>query len=470
MAGGIETRRRVAVGALLAVLVAVIYLVFINNGGGHRFSTEVPAAVNLVGGSDLRSAAENIGKVTDVEPIDGGRAARIDMEIDDDDYWPLASDTTLNIRYGGTVSFSNRYIRVDPGENTDDPIPDGGELSPANVTSPVEVDTLVSYFNADVRKDFKELIGHTAGMLERGSGDLNKLLGVAPPITEGASSVFADLSANEQAFTTLIRSTSDVVTAVDRSNPDLRTLLGGAAQTFSAIAGESETLKKALDELPSGLANNEVAIAKADVTLQKLDSLVDKLGPGVHELNRIVSPLRSTLGSLRAISPDAAATLNTLGTNSPDIYGLLDQVHAVSPRIESIAKQATTEIGCVRPYAPEIYATGSGWGDYISYFDGKDNYLHAQVMQFLPHGPNSNPLTPAQALQLYPGVTYQFPAPPGYIANQPWFQPQCGVTPDVLDPTKDPEIRHPDSASDPPPLEPYNPPVFPAAAGAGGKK
>jgi hypothetical protein len=75
----------------------------------------------------------------------------------------------------------------------------------------------------------------------------------------------------------------------------------------------------------------------------------------------------------------------------------------------------------------------------MSWNDGKDKVLRAQVQQFLPANYNSVPLTPAQAAAAFPGMKYGFPRPPGTNAGQPWFQPQCGAGPEALDPSKDQE-------------------------------
>jgi len=39
----------------------------------------------------------------------------------------------------------------------------------------------------------------------------------------------------------------------------------------------------------------------------------------------------------------------------------------------------------------------------------------------------------------FPGLRYAFPFPPGYLAGQPWYLPECGITPDAFDASKDPE-------------------------------
>jgi hypothetical protein len=77
----------------------------------------------------------------------------------------------------------------------------------------------------------------------------------------------------------------------------------------------------------------------------------------------------------------------------------------------------------------------------MSPVDNQDHLIRAQLMSFLPAGTNSTPYSPQFAVTHFPGVTYGFPRPPGELAGQPWFQPQCGVTQASLDPSKDREAQ-----------------------------
>jgi hypothetical protein len=52
------------------------------------------------------------------------------------------------------------------------------------------------------------------------------------------------------------------------------------------------------------------------------------------------------------------------------------------------------------------------------------------------------PMTSSQIVALSSGgMHYAMPRPPGLNAGQPWYQPQCGITPDALNPSKDPEAH-----------------------------
>jgi phospholipid/cholesterol/gamma-HCH transport system substrate-binding protein len=145
------------------------------------------------------------------------------------------------------------------------------------------------------------------------------------------------------------------------------------------------------------------------------------------------------LAGLRDIGPDARSTLATARTSAPSITRLLDRATRVAPTIGSIASRSAKALDCIRPYSPELAMFASTWSDWMSATDGKDHYTRATLQNYLPASFNSEPLTPAQAARANPGLTYGFPYPPGALAGQPWFQPQCGAGPEALDPAKDQE-------------------------------
>jgi len=162
----------------------------------------------------------------------------------------------------------------------------------------------------------------------------------------------------------------------------------------------------------------------------------------VTQLERIARPLSGVLSALRDVTPAARRTLDSVG-RTRSLSSALDSLADVTPRLGSIGRKATEELKCLRPYAPELVAFGSTWGDWMSPVDGRDHVVRAQVQNFLPANYNSSPNTPAEIVKAFPGIEYGFPRPPGTIAGQPWFLPECGAGPDALDPSKDREGANP---------------------------
>lgn len=434
---------RPVVIAALAITGLLVLITVIGSDSGRTVSFVVPAATNLVEGNRVEAAAGEVGVVSGIEPVDRGRAARVTMRIDDDAVWPLRRDTRAEVRQGGTVSFSNRYILLTPGSGSAPAIQDGGELPPANVRIPVEVDTVISKLDPPVQRDLARLISSGAGFAELAGPDLRNALRVAPMPLESAAGLLSDLARNEDRLTQLVTSTGSVVDAVDRSTPDVRVVLDGLAGTLDAVADEQDELGQTLARLPAALRQTRSILDTADVTLREAADLTDDLAPGVTELRRIATPLSRVLDSLREVTPAARRTLDAVGRTRA-VSSALDSVADVTPRLESIGRKGAKELSCVRPYAPELVAFGSTWGDWMSPVDSRDHVVRAQVQNFLPANYNSSPNTPAELAKAFPGLEYGFPRPPGTIAGQPWFLPECGAGPDALDPTKDREgIRGP---------------------------
>jgi len=429
---------RIVPVALIAVVGLLAVLLVDRGGEEHQITVVVPSAANLIPGQQVKAGREPIGAVEQIDPVDHGRAARLRLRIDDE-AWPIPRDSRLEIRFGGTVSYGNRYILLTRGEDVDSPVPDGGALPPQSVKVPVEIDEVIATIKAPLRRDLKHMLDTSGPTVERMSPSLGRALEVAPGVIGDASGVLRDLSLNQATLRSLVRSTGSVVDAVDRSSPRLRVLLDGAAGTMDATAAESERLEMALTRLPAALDETRRTLPEADRTLIAAADLTTRLAPGVTRLRRISRPLNGLLRALDDVGPDATATLRTTSRKAPDITRLLARATTVAPQLEAIGRTGTRELDCIRPYTPEIVMLATTWGDFTSPTDGKDRYIRANIQNFFPAPVNNMPQTPAQMLKTHPSLEYGFPRPPGQVAGQPWFQPQCGAGPEALDPANDGE-------------------------------
>lgn len=428
--------RRLVLFAAIAVLAV---LVFVTRDGGpdHTVSFVVPAAANLLPGNKVNGGGGNVGAVRDVVPVDHGRAARVTIRIEDDRYWPLPSDSTVELRLGGTVSFASRYLLIRKGEGAAT-LPNGGQLAARNVKTPVEVDTVVSAFTPQVRSGLRGLITNGAANSETGSGALRRAVAAAPPVVTAAPKLLGDLTKNQDQLAALVRSTERVVVGVDRSSPDVRVLLDGLGQTLDAVATKHAELQTTLTRLPAALRQTRTTLRIADVTLREAGDLTDSIAPGVVQLRRTARPLNALLLNLSDVAPGAERTLRAV-QNSGITAQALSKVADVAPELKSIGKQATDELSCLRPYSPEIAGWFTDWADIISPVDNRDHMVRAVVQNFLPAPYNSVGETAEDLVKNNPGVEYGFPRVPGQNAGQPWFQPQCGAGKEAMDPSKDQE-------------------------------
>lgn len=421
-----------------AAAVAAVFLLG-GGGGGKVVKLRVDEAASILKGQPVQAGGADVGEVSGVRTLDGGRSAEIELTISDDDVWPLPRDSTFELRWGGTVSFFNRRIVVVPGSKRG-PVLEENTIVPAeNVVAPEELDTIAGTFDEETRGDFRSLINRSGPAFRAARPGLRAALPVTPPALDEGGDLLADLTADRRALDTMIRSTSRVVDAVQRADPSFGRLLEGAAGTFDAVADEEDDLRLMLERLPVALEQVQRTAERADTTLVAAGQLTDRLGPGIDQLRAVAPPLNGVLTSLVGVAPDVLSTLEEVRVSGPRVNTLLTSVTDTSPRLQSLLAQTDTELGCVRPYAPELAGLMMTWGDFHSYDDGKDKFLRAQVQNFLPATNNSVPFSPQEAKEQFPDLRYGFPRPPGYLAGQPWYLPQCGAGRDAVDPSKDQE-------------------------------
>jgi virulence factor Mce-like protein len=437
--------RRIAGPLALAAAVLVVALVLLRGGGdgdGHKLYATVSEATNLIKGQELKAGGGKIGVIDRVQAIDHGAKARLTLRIEDR-AWPLPRGTRFAARFGGTASFYNRHILVTPGRAGAPALPDGGTVPARDFTIPVEVDELLAVFDSRVRTDLKSFVNRSGVTFSRARQPLEDTLDRTPQAVRQAAAVFGDLTDDRGALDVTLRKTDAVVDAVHRADPSLSRLLGGAASTFAAIGDEQQQLKDTVGRLPAMLTQTQETLGRAEHTLHGAGALARRIAPGVRQLRTIAAPLGGVLTSVQDIAPDAKATLATVRRSTPQLNRLLARATAVAPQLGSIGDKAVVNLKCIRPYSPELAGLLTTWGDFMSWSDGKDKILRAQIQNFLPANYNSVPAKPADIAKVFSGLKYGFPRPPGYLAGQPWYQPECGAGPDAVDPSKDQEAERP---------------------------
>jgi ABC-type transporter Mla subunit MlaD len=423
---------------LTAVVAAVVLVIAVaGGGGGHRVTVVAESATWMIPGLEVRAAGRVVGSVTSAEPTRIG-SARVQLQIDDPSVWPLPVGTTAQFRWAGTIAFTNRYVELDLAKPGGRSLPDGGVISGQDVVPPVELDQLTNIFDAGTRHNLKALLDNGGPTLARAQSGLAATLERAPAALQQARAALDEIGGDPGPLDTLVRSADSIVHAVQSSNPGVGALVTDAARTFGAAANQADALRQMLAETPGTLDAVDHTLRHADGTLASAQRLLTALSPGVGKVRQLAGPLNSLLGTVLAVGPDATSTLRSVRRAVPDLNPLLDRARSLMPTIESTGRQAATQLACIRPYAPEAAGLASTWVSFIQYGDKADKYARVNGGAY-PYLSSETPLSSAQVVSRFPNLKYVFPAPPGEVAGQPWFNPTCGVGPDSLDARLDPE-------------------------------
>ena len=217
-----------------------------------------------------------------------------------------------------------------------------------------------------------------------------------------------------------------VVDAVDRSTPDLRALLDGAAQTFDAIAAEADNLKIALDALPARAAP-DAQHARPRRRHAARGGRADRPARARRrrELRRTAAPLTrdagvAARGRRRGARRLLARHRHALRTPARVCLPPARRLAATARRS---ASRRTNELDCVRPYAPELAAARRDVGRLdLAGRRARPLRCARTSRTSCRRSYNSCRSRRRRRAKIFPGLEYGFPRPPG-AARRPAVVP-----------------------------------------------
>jgi hypothetical protein len=188
------------------------------------------------------------------------------------------------------------------------------------------------------------------------------------------------------------------------------------------------------------MRETRTTLARLDTTVGVLDGLMTDLRPGARQLGGLSRDLRPAMASLRTTVPKATRTFRTVRTAAPPVTQLLKNSQPFSPGAAKALGDLAPMFACIRPYAPELAGIMSKWSSWTgNYQDG--GHIGRLWANAGPTSTTSFPPITSKDYTTLLGQGYGLIRPPGYAAGKSWFIPECGITPDGLDPAKDPSDR-----------------------------
>ena len=247
---------------------------------------------NLKVRSPVRIAGVEVGKVTKVEPKEGGGAAEVTMELREDAL-PLREDAQLKIRSRIFLE-GNFFVDIEPGSPSGDELDDGSTVPVTQTSTTVTLPDILDTLDTDVRGDLQTFLHEYGTVALQGGGA--RAFNRAVPSFEPAYRYGA--------------LTNDALLGLEPER-DIQRLLRGQQKTFAALSANPRTLR----ELVTDLNTTAGAIASADTQLEAaIPALRDtlKVGyPALGELNAALPTLsafsRDALPGVRSSAPALAA-------------------------------------------------------------------------------------------------------------------------------------------------------------------
>ena len=318
-----------AVSLVLVFFAAITIVVF----GQLRFdqtvgySAEFSSVSGLRNGQFVRASGMEVGKVTHLRLVDGGKHVRVDFAVDRS--LPMFDSTTAQIRYANLIG--ERYLELKRGSGVggDRLLPPGGVI-PLDHTQPaLDLDALIGGFRPVFQALDPQKVNTIASAIvtvfQGQGGTINDILDQTGRLT-------SELADRDEAIGSVVKNLSTVLDSivakaghVDVTVVNLETLISGLTKQADPLADSVASLSNAAGAL-SGLLGENRPLVQSTVTSAQgvLQPLVDQ-GPQLddllHKLPTALTLLGRSAGTygdfINLYLCDVTLTLNGLQPGGP---------------------------------------------------------------------------------------------------------------------------------------------------------
>jgi phospholipid/cholesterol/gamma-HCH transport system substrate-binding protein len=346
--------RRQGISTLKAGVITAIALALFSYGGYAKFANPfahhftlyaiTPTANEIRLDSLVRIAGVNVGKLIGVDPVPGSQAAKLTIEIDSNGL-PIHTDATLKIRPRIFLE-GNFFVDLSPGSPSAPILKDGGTLAIQQVSTPVQVDQVLTALQADTRSSLRTLLQQLGGALEQSGEAFNASIAYWRPAYEYSAIVSrATLGIHQHDLSNYVTRAATVSASLDANPPALKGLITDFDTTMAAFARESTSLSATIANLPRTLRAAGPALNRLNAAFPPLERLARALDPGVRSTGPAIDaslPFLAQLrllvrpAELRGLLADLAVTVPALARLAKEAVPLLSEARAASSCVSNV--------------------------------------------------------------------------------------------------------------------------------------
>lgn len=293
----------------------------------NTYSAEFSNVSGLRSGQFVRASGVEIGKVSKLELIDGGKRVRVNFDVDRS--IPLYQSTVAQIRYLDLIG--NRYLELKRGEGDGaDKIMSPGGFIPMSRTSPaLDLDALIGGFKPVFRALNPDKVNTIASALitvfQGQGGTINDILSQTAQLT-------SQLAERDQAIGEVIKNLNMVLDTTVRHRKDfdqtvnnLEVLITGLKDHAEPLAGGTANISNAAGTVADLLGEDRALLHKAidylDAVQQPLIDQRQQLSDFLHKVPTALNLIGRGIGSygdfVNFYSCDISLKINGLQAGGP---------------------------------------------------------------------------------------------------------------------------------------------------------
>ncbi len=396
-------------------------------------------------GSPVRIAGVDVGTVEGVSRTDGTDFSTMKMTLEDKGL-PVKNDARLKIRPRNFLEGSN-FIDLKPGTPSAPELKSGGTIPVTQTATAVQFDEFLTALQADTRESLKETLAGLAegldgtgeaeeeltasageeegdtdedvsttdasgveqeGKDERsdtaaeaenkepsGAEELNKIFKNLPSTLKSTEQVSGALLGQQPGeLSRLMLGLQRTVTALDRNEPELQSLVTNFNVTVAALASESAALSAAIGELPDTVIQARTTLGHLNSSLPATNAFAREVRPGVREIPATLEASPEWLKQVGALvqEDELGGVLANLSPTVRDLASVVGDADTLLDELDLFSRCATDVLvptfsqpindpphsTGVEPYK-ELFYTFVGVSSAAQNFDGNGLLLSADA-------------------------------------------------------------------------------------------
>src|ERR1700752_1196841 len=318
-----------AVSLVLVFFAAITIVVFGQIRFDHTvaYSAEFSSVSGLRKGQFVRASGVDVGKVTKLRLVDGGKHVRVAFAVDES--LPMYQSTTAQIRYANLIG--ERYLEIQRGSGADSDrvLPSGGVIPLGRTQPALDLDALIGglrpVFQALDPKKVNTIASAIVTVFQGQGGTINDILDQTGRLT-------SELADRDEAIGSVVKNLSTVLDSIvakagqaDATIVNLESLISGLTKQADPLADSVANLSNAAGSLSELVSENrpllKSTVNSAQGVLQPLVDQSPQLDDLLHKLPTALTLLGRSAGTygdfINLYLCDVTLTLNGLQPGGP---------------------------------------------------------------------------------------------------------------------------------------------------------
>ncbi|WP_347402921.1 MlaD family protein [Protofrankia symbiont of Coriaria ruscifolia] len=365
----------------------------------------MPSAAQLADGSPVWVNGAKAGSVQSLEVKDGKALVTVSLT---GDYAPLHDGTTSRVEWNSALGERMLTLYPGPGENAT--IPKNGLVKGQSLQ--IEVDQVLAALDQPTRDKLTSLLKELNQTVDGREPDLAATLKSAGSSVQALGEVLQAVGRDGPAIRSLVTQLQQMVSVGADHRRDIAAVVGDLTSLTGAVAGQQQQLSDSLQELPSTLQTAKGTLDRVPAAGEPIIALLQDLKPATGRLPSIARNLSPVLTELRPAVADLRPTLGSAQALLRETPGLIDVAHGVVPPATQFVRSIQPAVSFLRPYTPEGIGMLHNWGQAFAPYDG-EGHVWAGLL-----APGTNMID--ESLVQPPGSRRDPEPYPGQPVGQPW--------------------------------------------------